>query len=376
MDLRQIVGAQADVFELQALARRVQDAEHRLFAVLQRDRRDAQVHLPSFQFHAHRSVLREPPLGDVETAEDLHARHQRRVQRDRHLEVVGQQAVEPEANRALRHAGLDVDVAGAKLDRLAHDEIHQLDDWGILGIGVQRAGFLGAWREVRCGRLPDALRHQTACPLQMPGVESFDGVLDLGPAAESRRHLAPRDEGEVPNRLMVHGVGHHDIQPFPFQADRQDGVLARQCLGDQVELVRAQGQGGDVGVGELELNGQEGDELRFRDLPAIEENLPDAPARLVLFLEGLVEDLSSDELPLDQKLPEPRPARGLGPLCLLRRLLRAGLHPCSYFVTTKGTKSSSWTVFCPSLSSMKSTNALTTGEGGVFVTTTIGRRSG
>src|SRR2546422_11377869 len=77
-------------------------------------------------------------------------------------------------------------------------------------------------------------------------------------------------------------------------------------------------------------------------MPAIEENLPDAPARLVLLLKGLVEDLYSDELPLDQKLPEPRPAHGLGPLCLLRRLLRAGLHPCSYFVTTKGTKSSSW----------------------------------
>jgi hypothetical protein len=77
---------------------------------------------------------------------------------------------------------------------------------------------------------------------------------------------------------MVHGIGHHDVQPFPVQADRQDGVLARQCLGDQVELVRAQGQGGNVSIGELELIGQEGDELRFRDMPAIEENLADAPA--------------------------------------------------------------------------------------------------
>src|SRR5205807_2719250 len=117
-------------------------------------------------------------------------------------ELIRQQSVQPESNGAIRHARLDVDVAGAQLNRLAHDEVHQLDDWGILGIGIQRAGYLGAGREERCGRLPDAPRQQTARPLQMPGVESLDGVLDLRPAAESRRHLAPRDEGEVLDRLM------------------------------------------------------------------------------------------------------------------------------------------------------------------------------
>src|SRR5207244_2398 len=253
------------------------------------------------------------------------------------------------------------DVAGRKFVRLAHEEIPQLADWGVLSMGIQHAGSLGAWRQRRTSTLAHPLVHQAARPLQMPGVESLDGVLDLGPAAESRRHLAPRDEGEVPNRLMVHGVGHHDIQPFPFQADRQDGVLARQCLGDQVELVRTQDQGGDVGIGELEPIGQEGNELGFRDMPAVEEDLTDAPARLALLLEGLLENLRSDELLFDQKLPEPRPARGLGPLHLLRRLLGARLHPRNYFVTTSGTKSSSRTVFCPSLSSMKSTNALTRG---------------
>src|SRR2546427_7973614 len=235
---------------------------------------------------------------------------------------------------------------------------------------------MGARRQRRRIRLAQPLSHQVARPLQMLGVESLDGVLDLGPPAESRRHLASRDEGEVPNRLMVHGIGHHDVQPFPIQADRQDGVLARQCLGDQVELVRTQDQGGDVGIGKLEPGGQEGDELRFRDMPAVEENLTDSPARLALLLEGLLADLRSDELLLDQKLPQSRPARGLGSLRLLRRLLCARLHLRNYFVTTSGTKSSSRTVFCPSLSSMKSTNALTRGEGGVFVTITTGRRSG
>ena len=102
-------------FEQAAVAR--QQADHGALAVLRRHGGDADVELGAADAHARRAVLRQPPLGDVEAGQNLHARDQRlrrHAGRRRHR---AQQAVDAHAHHEPGAERLDVNVAGAQLDR-------------------------------------------------------------------------------------------------------------------------------------------------------------------------------------------------------------------------------------------------------------------
>src|SRR5439155_1392171 len=71
---------------------------------------------------------REPALGDVEPGHDLQAGGETRGKVCGGRDHVVEQAVHPEAHRDGALVGLDVDVAGAVLDGLEEERVHQPDD--------------------------------------------------------------------------------------------------------------------------------------------------------------------------------------------------------------------------------------------------------
>ena len=67
----------------------------------------------------HAAVLRHALLGDVEVGHDLHARDDAGDHPARDLRGLAQHAVHAEAHAHVAALGLEVDVGGALLDRLA-----------------------------------------------------------------------------------------------------------------------------------------------------------------------------------------------------------------------------------------------------------------
>jgi hypothetical protein len=80
---------------------------------------DAEVHLLALaELQLDAAVLREPALGDVELAHDLDAARDGVLQLERRLHLLDEHAVDAVADAELLLVGLDVDVAGALLDRV------------------------------------------------------------------------------------------------------------------------------------------------------------------------------------------------------------------------------------------------------------------
>ena len=108
---------QAELADLQQAAVARQQADHGGFAVLRRHGGDAHVEFGARDAHARRAVLRQAAFGDVEAGEDLDARDQRLRQDAGRRRHGAQQAVDAHAHHEPGAERLDVDVAGAQLDR-------------------------------------------------------------------------------------------------------------------------------------------------------------------------------------------------------------------------------------------------------------------
>src|SRR5467141_4121708 len=131
------VHVHADFFHAGGKVGLVEHAQHAFLAVDVGKKGYAQVIVTAGHFDSHAAVLGKPPFGDVETAHDLEARHQS----DGHIlgrrSFVEERAVNPVAQADHFLKGLEVDVAGAVLDRLDQDEVGELNYGRFLGRGGQ-----------------------------------------------------------------------------------------------------------------------------------------------------------------------------------------------------------------------------------------------
>ena len=98
---------------------------------------DAEVDLLGLgQVELDAAVLRHALLGDVQLRHHLQARGDARLQLDRHLGHLLEQAVDAQAHAVFGLVGLEVDVRGAAPDRVHQHLVDELHHRGVVALGV------------------------------------------------------------------------------------------------------------------------------------------------------------------------------------------------------------------------------------------------
>ena len=126
-------------------ARRIEDPDHDLLAEQRRQGADPEVDRLVAELELHPAVLRHAPLGDVEPGDDLDARRQLVLDRERRLGDLAQLAVDAEADAVVVLVGLEVQVGRAQVDRVDQHLLQEADDRRVLDVArVLRLGGLAA----------------------------------------------------------------------------------------------------------------------------------------------------------------------------------------------------------------------------------------
>ena len=128
---------EAQVLQAHAQIRLVEDADTELLTQQRGHRTDAQVDIAAFGDDAHAAFLRHAFLGDVHLADHLHAADDRRMHAGRRLHQVAQHAVDAVPHARALLVRLDVNIAGAVLDRREQRDVDEIDDRAALDHAVQ-----------------------------------------------------------------------------------------------------------------------------------------------------------------------------------------------------------------------------------------------
>ena len=91
------------------------------------------IHFAAQRLDLDAAVLRQAALGDVQLGHQLHARNDGGLQLARRRVLIEQHAVDAIADAEFFFERLDVNVAGALLDRLRDHGVHQPDDRRLAG---------------------------------------------------------------------------------------------------------------------------------------------------------------------------------------------------------------------------------------------------
>ena len=183
-------------------------------------------------------------LGDVELAHDLDARDDAGDHPLRHAGDLVEDAVDAEADAHVALLGLEVDVGGALVDRLAEDRVDELDDRRVVG-GLAQLGDLGG-RGRPPPRPPRPPRRRRVSSELSRLIRSSMSTS----AATATRQLRPVIIWTSSTASDVGGVGHRQDQRLGVDvADRDGPEAARRLRGDQVrrahvDVVGARGRRG------------------------------------------------------------------------------------------------------------------------------------
>ena len=203
--------------------RRVEDPDHDLLAEQRGQGRDPEVDRLVAELHLHAAVLRHALLGDVEPADDLDARGQLFLDRQRRLGDLAQLAVDAEAHPVVVFVGLEVQVGGAQVDRVDQHLLQEAHHRRVFDLGHHlgrfgRAGVVGDVElEVVGGQRFQRLGGRGALRLHQPRQLV---VLDDHPLG---RQLG--GELDALDRLLVGGVGAADEQAVAAPAQHHQLVL-------------------------------------------------------------------------------------------------------------------------------------------------------
>ena len=255
------------------------------------------------------AVLRDAPLGDVETGDDLDPRQHRPGRLAGGDHDVAQDAVDPEADAQAVALGLHVDVRGAELDGLVQDLVDELDRGGVVDAGA--ADLLGdLLADPR-----DHLRQAVAAAGQAPDPAEL--VADLRLDGDDRQHLGAEGQSHVVQRQDVGRVGHgHDVAAVAELLDHHGAAALAHPLRQATHDGRVHGQGRQVEGVQAELLGQGHGYVALVDEPEVDERLtePAARARGLLGLQGLLQLRVGDDPGVSQQVAESStPLIGRGP---------------------------------------------------------------
>ena len=218
LDRRELIPGEAQVEQRWRL-RRLEDAEHDLFAVLRRQRRDAQVDDAVARARLDPSVLRHPLLRDIHVREHLDTREQRRLHPVWEHQIVAQHAVNPQPDAHALGIGLDMHVAGAEPGRGEENLMADRHDGRHVGglrrfVRVEIQPFVAA----REGNERGTGGHMGGG--DTPRVVTVDAVENFAAAGDHRQHTAVRRElhgidgrHELPEKILSHFRGYANSTP-------------------------------------------------------------------------------------------------------------------------------------------------------------------
>ncbi len=216
-----------------------------------------------------------------------------------------QDSVNPEAHAHFFFVRLDVNVAGAPLDGVGQDQVHQLDDGRFLGrafqLGEVHLLFFGGEFQVRGFLAGEVLHHlgEFFFALRL-AVELGDGFGDGGLRGHHRLDVEAGHELDVVHREDVGGIGHRDGQRRADARKRNDLVADRGILRDQLDdggihFVILQIDGGNA-----VLAGKHTRNLIIADEAELHQTRPQPAAARLLMFQGLPELVGRDQVFLDQ----------------------------------------------------------------------------
>jgi hypothetical protein len=241
--LAQMIVAKADVGQVVQHRLAIEETDGDALALLhRRDGGDAHVDVLAGDLAANASVLRKALLGDVQAGHDLHTRDDRRHELARGAAGLVELAVDAVAHLDLFLARLDVDIAGALLDRVEQQRVDPADDRRLVGDLEDVDQLLaGAGHLV----LVLTLGAEIAALVLLAAVDLVDDLEDLLRRHQHRLDLRAQLRAQIVQRADLQRIGDRDRDDVVLLADRQQAVLLGESdrhVRDQlqVDLVRLQ----------------------------------------------------------------------------------------------------------------------------------------
>jgi len=156
--------------------------------------------------------------------------------------LLGEAAVDAIADAKRGLARLDVDVAGAFLDGVVDDVVHQLDDGRITGGGLQvdhvLDGLLDDVEFLRLDLLDDVVDDKDL----VGGEIGLERALDVARRGRDHLHLIPAEPLDLFQEKDVGRFRHGDRQHALDQIEGQSLMLLEKLLGKHLD---------DFGIGNL-----------------------------------------------------------------------------------------------------------------------------
>ena len=283
----QVRAAEADARLIQKVGGLVQETDHHLFPVNQRQGGNSQIDVLALDPHVGAAVQRNSALRDIHPAHDLDAGDHRRLQVLGHGENLVEHAVDSHAHRHVRLPRLDVNVA----DPLGHgpldNGVHQAHRGRADGVLVPdlQGGHRGLRRLLRISRLAHLLDGPGHA---LVSVQVHDGPVDAVGGGNHGDHTLPGGGFGLLDGHEVHGVLHGQVERILLHPDRHHPEFARDILG-----YLGGHSGIDVNFGQIhkldpQLHLKGFDQLLLRDHAPVDEQRSQALLRLLLQLQRMV----------------------------------------------------------------------------------------
>jgi hypothetical protein len=277
------------------------------------------------------AVLRHPPLGDVQVAQDLEARDQRRLHLDRRPHDLHQHAVDAVADADVLLVALEVDVRRPAVHRVGEDAVDQLDHRRLLHRRRQRADrklLLAVLDDLHVLGL-DLLEQVVDLFVRAALVLLLDDLAQREVARDHRLDVQAGDELEVVQHPQVRGVGHRHRERAPHPAQRQHLVADGDLAGNELEDLGVQPHPLQVHRGNAVLAGERAHQVLLAQEAELDEAEAHANAVGARVVQRLGKLLAADEALVDQLFANPVCGSGNGHLALIFRAEMPGRGTCA-----------------------------------------------
>ncbi len=205
-------------------------------------------------------------------------------------------AVDAESDTEVLLSGFEMDVRGPLVDGAGDDRVHQLDHGGVFSadgetVEILRLSLFGG----QLGQIADRLVKVSLAP---------NRVLEIGSGRNLRENVVPRHRTQVIHREHIRRIGHRHHETAVFESDRQQRVPADQIFGHDGDCRRINPHFGEIDVGHADLLPEGFDQLRFGDHTALDQNLAEGQARLMLTSNRCLEFFRGEQAFFEQQCPE------------------------------------------------------------------------